>query len=58
MKRVELYAQVPQAVYVEGMSQREAARSLWDRSADRGQDAGILSPARVSAEPAGDAAQA
>ena len=26
MKRVELYAQVRQAVYMEGISQREAAR--------------------------------
>jgi len=29
MKRVELYAQVPRAVYVEEMSQREAARRFW-----------------------------
>jgi len=43
-----VYAQVRRAVYVEGISQPEAARCFWDRSADGGENAGVLRAAATS----------
>jgi hypothetical protein len=43
-------------VYVEGLSRREAA--VRDRPEDGGENAGVLGPAGISAEPADGAAEA
>lgn len=38
------------AVYVEGTRQREATRGTWVRSANGGEDAGVVSAAGISAQ--------
>jgi hypothetical protein len=57
MKRVELYAQVRRAVYVEDQS-AGSGTTLWDRSANGSEDAGILGAARMSAKRAAAATEA
>ena len=52
---MELYGQVPRAVYVEGINQREAARRFRIDLAHGSEDAGLLRAARVSAKPAAGA---
>jgi hypothetical protein len=56
MNRVKLYGQVRQAVYIEGLSRREAARRFRTDPADGGK--AFCGAAWVSAEPAAGAAPA
>ena len=58
MKGVELYGRVRHAVQIEGLSRREAARALWDRSSDGGQDDGVLGSAWLRRGKASEAPEA
>ena len=58
MYRVELYAEVRRSVYVEGLSERAAARRFGTGPRDGAQDAALQRAAGVSARAAGPVSEA